>query len=265
METYELNQEDDTLAVGFRLNVQRSKKRPQHVVLHEALRRAARLAVQVERYNVRSRACSSHCSSDDLCKAGFDSDVCLGDEATSDDRSTPRSSSAGSATSGEGSDQSRIEDNASGSRDASAMRLGCKLSTGFWKKYRQTRTTVVPESEASEMQNQGQRGKQERVRQVSCVRKKISSIMRRTDHAKRAWETHPGSFSSIAPLEVPGECFDSISRSTSGDVDDEFVLLGVGDTLVEKSRSSLRCFLKKRVSGLKAVIRTGSKSASSEA
>eukprot|EP00928_Gymnodinium_smaydae_P006810 TRINITY_DN12424_c0_g2_i1.p1 TRINITY_DN12424_c0_g2~~TRINITY_DN12424_c0_g2_i1.p1 ORF type:complete len:116 (-),score=13.96 TRINITY_DN12424_c0_g2_i1:228-575(-) len=115
------------------------------------------------------------------------------------------------------------------------MRPGCKLSTGFWKKYRRTCARVISESEASTVQNQGQRGKEERVCQVSRIPKN-SWINRSTDHAKHAGLAHLGSFSSIASIVAPDESFDSIDSTKSVDFDDGFVLLCVGDTLVEKSR-----------------------------
>eukprot|EP00928_Gymnodinium_smaydae_P077624 TRINITY_DN6100_c1_g7_i1.p1 TRINITY_DN6100_c1_g7~~TRINITY_DN6100_c1_g7_i1.p1 ORF type:complete len:414 (+),score=48.83 TRINITY_DN6100_c1_g7_i1:61-1302(+) len=47
METHQLTHEDDALALAFMMDARQARQRPHHVIVHEAQRRAARLAVDV--------------------------------------------------------------------------------------------------------------------------------------------------------------------------------------------------------------------------
>eukprot|EP00928_Gymnodinium_smaydae_P099809 TRINITY_DN9631_c0_g1_i1.p1 TRINITY_DN9631_c0_g1~~TRINITY_DN9631_c0_g1_i1.p1 ORF type:complete len:228 (+),score=28.00 TRINITY_DN9631_c0_g1_i1:48-731(+) len=182
METYDVAMEDDRLAIAFRLNSQGAKRRPHHVIVHEAQRRAARLAVDVEEDDAPPASYLED-NHEDLCNAECDSDD---DGAASDEGSMAFSNPEDFIVDDRDSDRCSTMDTISRLRDTSAKDHGCKRSTGFWKRFGQTRMRVVPECDASEKQSYGQRGKQEQVRQKSSISEKISSMMRRTDHAKRA-------------------------------------------------------------------------------
>eukprot|EP00928_Gymnodinium_smaydae_P050329 TRINITY_DN33899_c0_g1_i1.p1 TRINITY_DN33899_c0_g1~~TRINITY_DN33899_c0_g1_i1.p1 ORF type:complete len:276 (-),score=35.12 TRINITY_DN33899_c0_g1_i1:168-893(-) len=231
METYELTQEDHTLALVFRINSQRARRRPHPAMAFDAQRRAACLAVHVAQY----KPLPSLQASDDCPYSGaLDSDVCGGDEVMSDKRSASGSNADSFLLDG-GNDHCRSADEGSRVRDASAQGHRWKLSTSMWKMFRQTPSRVMPASDAPEMQSQSESGDKEPVQRASLVPRMIGSLMRRTSWKKHGKETQKASFSSLASTQASDE--DSCSVDTA--------------TFDPSSRS----FVEKHVSGFRAVIR----------
>eukprot|EP00928_Gymnodinium_smaydae_P011102 TRINITY_DN14140_c1_g5_i2.p1 TRINITY_DN14140_c1_g5~~TRINITY_DN14140_c1_g5_i2.p1 ORF type:complete len:288 (-),score=34.08 TRINITY_DN14140_c1_g5_i2:37-780(-) len=247
METYELTQEDDTLALAFRLNAQRRRHRPENDSAFAAQRRAANLAVHVARYKVSSRRPFSHASDDDSCSVGLDSDACSGDEVM-------RSYSDGVLL-GQGLNQCRITDDDSHLRDVPAKSRTWKLATAMWKRYRQARARVMPASDALEKESYKESGHyQKPVRHVSLIPRMIDSIVRRKGRAKHARETSDASFSSLLSADAPDEHVDNADQATFDDFGNDSMLFG--KCLSEPVRSFPR---------FKAVIRKVRTSATSKA
>eukprot|EP00928_Gymnodinium_smaydae_P044483 TRINITY_DN29673_c1_g1_i1.p1 TRINITY_DN29673_c1_g1~~TRINITY_DN29673_c1_g1_i1.p1 ORF type:complete len:336 (+),score=19.33 TRINITY_DN29673_c1_g1_i1:115-1008(+) len=297
METYELTQEDHTLDIAFRTNARLARRRPHPLSAQKAEQRAACLASHVAKYEPRSPCspCSpaSKASRDTSCSCSFGSAACSEDETTSDwnarlatqtSRDTFSSFSSGSVAcsgdestsdclsprSGKGDGVPCKERNDQGSikndqlRDAVGTEHGRPNLIGFWKRYRRARTRVSPDCDPSVMQSNGEGGLQEQVRPTSCHRRTLKSIMRFTRHET---DDHTKRFHSLFPVDSPGAVhgnFDGIDYVASY-VDDESVLPNEGGTSVGRSQSSLKCFIEKGTSRIRAVFEKARVSASPKA
>eukprot|EP00928_Gymnodinium_smaydae_P008781 TRINITY_DN13225_c0_g5_i1.p1 TRINITY_DN13225_c0_g5~~TRINITY_DN13225_c0_g5_i1.p1 ORF type:complete len:275 (-),score=16.52 TRINITY_DN13225_c0_g5_i1:152-976(-) len=222
METYELTQEDQTLAQAFRLNAGQARRHPHHVLVHNAQRRAVCLAKQVERYNAMSPRPSPQRRRDDT--RGFHSEttVCSGDETMPDQRSTRDSSGDGIPCGGCGI----TEHETSQSRDAMVRERGWNISTRFWRRCRSARARVLPESDSSAMQRQSEGRRKERVTQTSRFRRMMNSVMRRTSNGQSTQMTRFDSVFLEASSGAAERHCDSFDNAMSDDFADESVLPG---------------------------------------
>eukprot|EP00928_Gymnodinium_smaydae_P023977 TRINITY_DN19562_c0_g1_i1.p1 TRINITY_DN19562_c0_g1~~TRINITY_DN19562_c0_g1_i1.p1 ORF type:complete len:287 (-),score=34.10 TRINITY_DN19562_c0_g1_i1:33-815(-) len=245
IETYELTQEDNALAAAFLMNARNAKKRPHHVIMHEAQRRAARLAVEV----AENGSCSPWSSPVvTLCDFSVVREVSSASTATSDDRSVLCSTRADSSSE-EGSKEDFSE-----SRDATAKDRRWKFptSTKKLKEHLQTRTRVVPMSDASEKRDE----------QTSCVRSKIRSILRRKLNEKQAPKTQFDSLFCVAPTGAVDGFDDNSEQATIDDFEHEPSIVGGGDALVQRKSTSKISVFGKSFSRFKSVMKKGCASAS---
>eukprot|EP00928_Gymnodinium_smaydae_P006113 TRINITY_DN12129_c0_g3_i3.p1 TRINITY_DN12129_c0_g3~~TRINITY_DN12129_c0_g3_i3.p1 ORF type:complete len:278 (-),score=18.12 TRINITY_DN12129_c0_g3_i3:836-1669(-) len=252
METYQLTQEDETLDAVHRLNAIRARTRPQYVSAHDAQRRAARLSNQVAKYEVSLPELDSR-----TCRDGARSHSCPALGRTCGD------ASFGGDCQPCGSERNILQPREA---DVSCRQSGRRWTapTNFWKRDRHAGTRVAPESAASEAQSYS--GHQQRLPQSSRVLRKLSSMMRRSNHEKHNQKTE---FDSLFQVSSSGKgdghvdsFYSETSRGTSHDFDDEPV--GKGDTLSGCRKSSLMLALGKGVSGFKAVVQKQRASASAE-
>eukprot|EP00928_Gymnodinium_smaydae_P097559 TRINITY_DN8869_c0_g1_i1.p1 TRINITY_DN8869_c0_g1~~TRINITY_DN8869_c0_g1_i1.p1 ORF type:complete len:352 (-),score=27.11 TRINITY_DN8869_c0_g1_i1:96-1151(-) len=196
-------------------------------------------------------------SHDDSGSYSFDSVVCSGDDVGNHSDTVP-----GGAGSGHGStkDVAKLREiGANVRKDARVRGGGRRLSSLLWKQCRQDCTRVVPENCLSEMRSHGEH--QERVPHSSRARKKISSILRRTNHANKSSEIQRNFSSLVSPTGAANGHSDKFDHATSDDFADDSDLPGEGDRSVRQNQSYLSCYLKTRMAGLKNVIDRGRVSA----
>eukprot|EP00928_Gymnodinium_smaydae_P077619 TRINITY_DN6100_c1_g4_i2.p1 TRINITY_DN6100_c1_g4~~TRINITY_DN6100_c1_g4_i2.p1 ORF type:complete len:265 (+),score=22.34 TRINITY_DN6100_c1_g4_i2:59-853(+) len=246
METYELTHEDNALAIAFLRNARQARKRSHHIIVHEAQRRAARLIVETADYEMSSSGTSLPAT---LCSFIVDFDLGTEGETVSSYHSVRCSTSDGSSC-GEGRDLCNAQADVAQPRGTTASGHRWKLatSTGILRKYFQTRTRVVPESESPGVNSHEEGGTTERVPKTSCAQRKIRSTLRRSTREKHARDTCFDAVFCAAPTGAVGG-HGTFECATSADF---------GDALVERLPSSKLSFFGKSLSGFKAVIEKGS-------
>eukprot|EP00928_Gymnodinium_smaydae_P008780 TRINITY_DN13225_c0_g4_i2.p1 TRINITY_DN13225_c0_g4~~TRINITY_DN13225_c0_g4_i2.p1 ORF type:complete len:284 (-),score=29.78 TRINITY_DN13225_c0_g4_i2:100-951(-) len=262
METYELTQEDHTLAIAFRLKARQARKHPHHVIVHSAQRRAVRLARSVETENERSPRSSSRGSNVGF--GGFDSDTVVrsGDKAMSDHHSALDGNRDG-VPCGEGGAPCSSQNEVPQLRVAGVRGSGWNISARFSRRSRSVGARVMPENGPSVMKSysegsyQGQR--------TSRVRSMLNVVMRRASHEKRI---HTSGFDSLFLDPSSGAAdrhSDSFDSATSEYVVEESMQHDEGETPVGRSQSSLRCILGNGASRFKAVRESGRAPAAAKA
>eukprot|EP00928_Gymnodinium_smaydae_P059765 TRINITY_DN43192_c0_g1_i1.p1 TRINITY_DN43192_c0_g1~~TRINITY_DN43192_c0_g1_i1.p1 ORF type:complete len:285 (-),score=29.52 TRINITY_DN43192_c0_g1_i1:218-1072(-) len=255
METYEPTLEDNALANAHLMNAKQARKRAHHVIVHEAQRRAARLAEDVAEYEISSPGLSYTVT---LCSVSVYGG--MGSEAeTMASYPSARTISCDSASCGEASTRCTTKEDVPQPRDAPAKGRGWKFSTstGILKRYLPTRTRVVPQSDTSEVQSRGESERHLRGPKTFCVRGKDRSITRRTGNEKRALEMRfDALFCDASTGSVEGH-LDSFDQATSASFEDEPVLFGRGGRPVQRSPTSKTSFFGKSLSGFKAVMEKG--------
>eukprot|EP00928_Gymnodinium_smaydae_P008779 TRINITY_DN13225_c0_g4_i1.p1 TRINITY_DN13225_c0_g4~~TRINITY_DN13225_c0_g4_i1.p1 ORF type:complete len:277 (-),score=36.30 TRINITY_DN13225_c0_g4_i1:100-930(-) len=255
METYELTQEDHTLAIAFRLKARQARKHPHHVIVHSAQRRAVRLARSVESENERSLRSPSRGSHVGSC--GFDADTVVrsGDEAMSDHRSALDGNRDG-LHGGEGGAPCSSKNEVPQFRDAGVRGHGWNISARFWRRSRSIGARVMPESGPSVMKSYSEGSYQGQ--HTSRVRRMLNIV---TGHEKHI---HTSGFDSLfldASSGAADRHCDSFDYATTGYV----MQHGEGQTPVGRIQSSLRCFLGNGASRFKAVRESGRAPAAAKA
>eukprot|EP00928_Gymnodinium_smaydae_P006110 TRINITY_DN12129_c0_g1_i1.p1 TRINITY_DN12129_c0_g1~~TRINITY_DN12129_c0_g1_i1.p1 ORF type:complete len:494 (-),score=50.09 TRINITY_DN12129_c0_g1_i1:119-1483(-) len=225
METYQLTQEDETLAAVHRMNAVRARRRQHHAGVHDAQRRASRLAISVARYEL---------SLPGLHQAA---------DAAPGRRSETRSHSCSAALGRSGNDVSLEEDgqpcstqqDLSPSMDADVSRRpSVRRSTvpaKFWNWDSHAGARVAPSSDASEVQSpSGQKG---RFPQSRTVLRKLSSMIRRTNQEEQNQKTQFDSPRHDARLDSSSS---TTSRGMSNDIGDEPTHASVRDAQPRAAR-----------------------------